>query len=139
MRFTNGRRRAPPAIIIVSLIDILIVLLIFMMVTTTFKRKPALKLTLPESKQAKPGQADPGIVLSVTTNDPYFYLEEQPVRWDDLGRLLVARARTKPGATVTIDADEAATLKNVLRAFEAAKEAKFDRVSISGRTPGGVR
>ena len=39
--------------IIISLIDILIVLLIFLMVTTSFKQFPAVKLTLPESRQPK--------------------------------------------------------------------------------------
>ena len=58
MRFFPKQRRRPPAIIIVALIDILIVLLIFLMVTTTFKQQPALKLVLPESKEAKEATSD---------------------------------------------------------------------------------
>src|SRR5262249_47724727 len=58
MKFSNRKRRQAPTIIIISLIDILIVLLIFLMVTTTFKQQPALKLVLPESRQAKQGTAD---------------------------------------------------------------------------------
>ena len=58
MQFTARKRRSPPAVIIVSLIDVLMVVLIFLMVTTTFRQQPAVKLTLPESKQAKEGVTD---------------------------------------------------------------------------------
>lgn len=84
MRFTVRRRRQPPAVIIVSLIDIMIVLLIFLMVTTTFKDAPALRLTLPESKQTelKPGaNENPPLIVTITTNQPYFYLGKIPSRW----------------------------------------------------------
>ena len=56
MRFGREKRKAAPSVIIVSLIDVLIVVLIFLMITTHFKnRESSLKLTLPESKEAKQG------------------------------------------------------------------------------------
>ena len=59
MRFSIRTRRHTPSVIIVSLIDVLLVVLIFMMVTTTTKKpEPALKLSLPQSKEAKPGAPD---------------------------------------------------------------------------------
>ena len=53
MLFRIHKRRNTPTVIIVALVDVLIVLLIFLTVTTTFKQQSALKLTLPESSQAK--------------------------------------------------------------------------------------
>ena len=58
MRFLIHKRRNTPTVIIVALVDVLIVLLIFLMVTTTFKQQSALKLTLPESSQAKKSGAN---------------------------------------------------------------------------------
>ena len=74
MKFITRKRRQAPTIIIISLIDILIVLLIFLMVTTTFKQQPALKLTLPESKNAKAGAMEGNLVVTIATNAPYLSL-----------------------------------------------------------------
>ena len=80
MKFHHHKRRAAPAIIIISLIDILIVILIFLMVTTTFKQTPAVKLTLPESKQPRQGAtADAMLVVTVAKAEPHFYMDTRPV------------------------------------------------------------
>ena len=55
MQFVNRKRRPAPGVMIVSLMDIMMVLLIFLMITSTFKKQPSIKLTLPESSEAKPG------------------------------------------------------------------------------------
>ena len=67
MRFFVRKRRTTPAVIIVALIDVLIVLLIFLLVTTTFKQQAALRLTLPESSQARKEGAteNPPLIVSI--------------------------------------------------------------------------
>ena len=93
MQFTTRKRRQPPTIIIISLIDILIVLLIFLMVTTTFKQQPALKLALPESKQAdKPGATDSSMVITIGKEEPYLYLGPRAVTLDKLEEEMKAGA-----------------------------------------------
>jgi biopolymer transport protein ExbD len=82
MQFQVRKRRQPPAVIIISLIDILIVLLIFLMVTTTFKQQPALKLTLPESKQAEKGTSDSRLTITIAKEEPYYYVGKKPVTFD---------------------------------------------------------
>ena len=87
MHFKPRKHRRAPSVIIVSLIDVLLVVLIFLMVTTTAKtREPALKLSLPESKQAKPGATaeNKPFVVSVATNFPYFFVENRPLTIDQL-------------------------------------------------------
>ncbi len=65
MHFHVRKRRTTPAVIIVALIDVLIVLVIFLLVTTTFKQHPQLKLTLPESSEAKKAGATENTVVEV--------------------------------------------------------------------------
>src|SRR5262245_2117893 len=106
MRFTSHKRRRAPSVIIVSLIDVLLVVLIFLMVTTTFKQKelPSLKLALPQSKQAKPGQSTDAkpFVVTVSTNFPYFYLDTLPVTIDRLQSELSEAAKKNPELKLAI-------------------------------------
>lgn len=131
MRFAVRKRRQPPAVIIVSLIDILIVLLIFMMVTTTFKDAPALRITLPESRLAapKPGASEhPPVIITITTNRPFFYLGKLPVTLDRLQSELAARVQADPAVVVAIRADTEAAYGNVVRVTEAAQAARVKQI-----------
>ena len=99
MQFTGHKRRRAPSVIIVSLIDVLLVVLIFLMVTSTFKKDaaPALKLALPESRQAKAGTAETKpFIISVATNAPYFFLDDRPVTLDRLQNELLAAVKKDP-------------------------------------------
>src|SRR5262245_7330978 len=108
MRFTTQRRKRTPSVIIVSLIDVLRVVLIFLMVTTTAKKvEPALKLSLPQSKEAKPGSTDAKpFVIQVTTNFPYFFIGDRPVTLDKLQSEMTAGVKTDPQLKVTVKADK---------------------------------
>jgi biopolymer transport protein ExbD len=136
MRFTNRKRRNPPAVIIVSLIDILIVLLIFLMVTTTFKQRPTVKLTLPESKEGKPGSSsEQALVVTIATSEPFFYFRTRPLTLEKLQSELAAEAQRRPDLAVVIDADKSVTIENTLKVIDAAKAAKVQRVTLSTRAP----
>src|SRR5262245_55760673 len=91
MNFVKNKRRRTPSVIIVSLIDVLLVVLIFLMVSTTFKsQQNALKLALPKSQVAKPGPSDPknSFIVAVSTNFPFFYIEDKPVTADQVQKEL---------------------------------------------------
>ena len=133
MHFTSARhRRRAPSVIIVSLIDVLLVVLIFLMVTTTFKKvEPMLKLTLPESKQAKPGVADAKpFIIYVSTNAPFFYLGERPVTLDRLQADLEAAARKDPQLKVMIKADKRAPLGEAIKLIDVAKLANVASINF---------
>ncbi|TMQ02146.1 MAG: biopolymer transporter ExbD [Verrucomicrobia bacterium] len=124
MRFTMRKRRQPPPIIIISLIDILIVLLIFLMVTTTFKQQPALKLALPESKQTpKPGSTENNLVITISKEEPYLYLGPRAVTLVKLEEELKASAAKNPQVSVSIRADTAAPVGQLVKVMDAAKVA----------------
>lgn len=137
MQFTARKRRQPPAIIIISLIDILIVLLIFLMVTSTFKHRPAIKLTLPESKRAEKGVTDDRLVVTVNKQEPFFYFKTVAVTFEKLQESLRQAVRTNSQRGLTIYADEASTLGNALKVMGAARAAGIRDVTIATREGGG--
>ena len=131
MQFTSHKRRRNPSVIIVSLIDVLLVVMIFLMVTTTFKKpQPALKLALPESRQAQPGAADTKpLVITIATNAPYFYLAETPVTIERLQKELLAAVKLDPQVKVAIRADKKSPFGEVVKVIDAAKVAQVGSIS----------
>jgi biopolymer transport protein ExbD len=138
MQFTRHKRRRAPSVIIVSLIDVLLVVLIFLMVSTTFKKvETALRITMPESKQAKPGAADPkAVVVSVASNAPYYFFGDQAVTLDRLQKELVAATQSNSQVTVTIKPDKMAPVGEFMKVLDAAKAANPGDIKILAEKPG---
>ena len=128
MKFTTRKRRQPPAIIIISLIDILIVILIFLMVTTTFKQSPALKLALPESKDAKSGASENSLLVTIAKTEPHLFLGPTPITIERLQSELTTRAATDPQVSVVIRADTDAPFGQVVKVMDVTKIAKIKSV-----------
>ena len=137
MHFTRHKRRRAPSVIIVSLIDVLLVVLIFLMVSTTFKKaESALRITMPESKQAKPGAVDPkAVVISLASNAPYYFFGEQPVTLDRLQKELLAATQKDPQLTVTIKSDKFAPVGEFMKVLDAAKAANPGDIKILAEKP----
>ena len=126
MRFYVRKRRQAPAVIIVALIDILIVLLIFLMVTTTFKQQPALKIALPESSQAQKSGANETVPLVVAVDERgnmRYGPQATPVTFERLKTELLAEAGKKPDIKLSIMADKASPVGQVIKVMDASKEA----------------
>ncbi len=126
MRFYVRKRRQAPAVIIVALIDILIVLLIFLMVTTTFKQQPALKIALPESSQAQKSGANENVPLVVAVDvqgNMRFGPQATPVTLERLKSELLAEVGKKPDLKLSIMADKASPVGQVIKVMDASKEA----------------
>jgi biopolymer transport protein ExbD len=128
MQFTLRKRRSPPTVIIVSLIDVLIVVLIFLMVTTTFKKQPAFKLTLPQSREAQPGgSSNKGVTVSILKSGE-IDLDSLPVTREALVQRLTLIAKTNPDVSLKIWADSNAPWGRMVNVLDAAKEAKIQNV-----------
>src|SRR5687768_8195675 len=120
MKFVTRKRRTAPGVIIVSLIDILIVVLIFLMVSTTFRSQPAIKLTLPESSQERPGEKEnPPLIVTIAKQAPFLYLGELPVTLEKLKEELVAHAKKNPNVVLAIRADSEAPTGQVVKVMDA--------------------
>ena len=138
MKFVARKRRQPPAIIIISLIDILIVLLIFLMVTTTFKNQPALKLSLPETKQkVQAGASESHLVVTIAKTEPYLYLAERPLTLDKLQQELVSQKQKDANVSLSIRADRDAPFGMVVKVMDAAKVADIKPVNAFIKVSGG--
>lgn len=121
MRFYTPKRRQP-AIIIVSLIDILTILLIFFVVTTTFRtQQPQVVINLPESKSATKGDVPEQPVLLYVTKDETVFLNDKPMKPEDLGPAVVELKRANPQRTVAMRADKAAPFGLILRIIDSLK------------------
>jgi biopolymer transport protein ExbD len=132
MRFVTQKRKRTPTVIIVSLIDVLLVVLIFLMVTTTAKKKePALKLNLPQSKEAKQGSSEvQPFIVQVTTNFPYFFVGDRPVTLDRLQSELAAAVKRDPKLQVAVKADRGAPFGEIVRIIDASKAAQVGSLNF---------
>jgi biopolymer transport protein ExbD len=131
MRFYARKHRNTPTVIIVALVDVLIVLLIFLTVTTTFKQQSALKLTLPESSQAKKEGATDNPPLVVTVNDKGVLTLEQDklaVTLEQLQNRLREDAAKNPDLKLAINAAEGAPWGQIVKVMDVAKTAKIKSV-----------
>ena len=128
MHFHVRKRRTAPAVIIVALIDVLIVLLIFLMVTTTFKQHPQLKLTLPESSEAKKAGAteNPAMEVSIAADGSLrFGPNADAITMEQLAGKLHDAVAKNPQVTLAINADTSAPWGKVVKVRDAAVEAKI--------------
>ena len=132
MRFVTQKRKRTPTVIIVSLIDVLLVVLIFLMVTTTAKKKePALKLNLPQSKEAKQGSSEvQPFIVQVTTNFPYFFVGDRPVTLDRLQIELTDAVKKDPKLQVAVKADRGAPFGEIVRIIDASKAAQVGSLNF---------
>jgi biopolymer transport protein ExbD len=140
MRFLIHKRRNTPTVIIVALVDVLIVLLIFLMVTTTFKQQSALKLTLPESSQAKKEGANENPPLIVSINDKGdLTLGQERLSGAQVLEQLEHRLRDavvkNPDLKLAINADTNAPWGQIVKVMDAAKVAKIKSVSANTKAP----
>jgi biopolymer transport protein ExbD len=134
MRFYVKKRRNPPAVIIVALIDILIVLVIFLMTTTTFSRQPSIRLALPESSTAQPAgvsEAPPLIVSVDAKGELRLGTDLKPLVPERLSAELTAAVSRNPNLRLAISADAAAPWGQVVKVWDAAKNAKIKDKVIS--------
>jgi biopolymer transport protein ExbD len=132
MHFIVHKRRQTPAVIIVALIDVLIVLVIFLLVTTTFKQQASLKVSLPESSQAKKSGANenPPLVVSIDAqgglrvgqNNDAVTLEQLQARLrDELAK--------NPKLALAVNADKNAPWGQMVKVMDAAKATNIKTVS----------
>ena len=132
MHFVVHKRRQTPAVIIVALIDVLIVLVIFLLVTTTFKQQASLKVSLPESSQAKKSGANENPPLVVTIDDKGGLRvgpNNDAVTLEQLQARLRDELAKNPKLALAVNADKNAPWGQMVKVMDAAKTANIKTVS----------
>jgi biopolymer transport protein ExbD len=132
MHFVVHKRRQTPAVIIVALIDVLIVLVIFLLVTTTFKQQASLKVSLPESSQAKKSGANENPPLVVSIDDKGGLRvgpNNDAVTQEQLQARLRDELAKNPKLALAVNADKNAPWGQIVKVMDAAKTANIKTVS----------
>ena len=122
MNFYSSKKKQAPAVIIISIIDIMMVLLLFLMVTTTFKRLPAVKISLPQSKQAEEVTSETLTVVTISKEKPFYYLGKQSVTEDELRSKLASKTTDDPELVLAVRIDENAPFGRFFKVTDIAKE-----------------
>ncbi len=105
-----------------SMSDLVFLLLIFFMVTSTMVAPNALKLLLPQSNSQV--RAKPITTISIDKN-LNFYLETQPVKFEDLERALQLKLMNSDDPTVSLHADKSVPVEEVVKVMNIAKNNKY--------------
>lgn len=105
-----------------SMSDLVFLLLIFFMVTSTMVAPNALKLLLPQSNSQV--RAKPITTISIDKNLTFF-LETQPVKFEDLERALQMKLMNSDDPTVSLHADKSVPVEEVVKVMNIAKNNKY--------------
>jgi biopolymer transport protein ExbD len=103
------------------------VLLIFLMVTTTFKQQQSLRMSLPESTQARQGGAseNPPFVVNIDPTGVYSIGRDKTAKtFDQLAAELREQVEKNPQLVLAINADEKAPWGKIVKLRDAAAAAK---------------
>jgi biopolymer transport protein ExbD len=98
--------------------DVVFNLLIFFMLTSTLVHPTALKLLLP--KGSTQTSAKPQTTVSIT-RDQQYYVEQQPVRLDQLEEVLKSKLGNKPDMYISLHADKNVPFESVVKVLNIAQ------------------
>lgn len=106
----------------VGMTDVVFNLLIFFMLTSTLVHPSALKLLLP--KGSNQTSAKPLTTVSITS-DLNYYVELQPVKIEDLERILKQKLGDKPDTYISLHADKSVPFENVVKVLNIAQSNSY--------------
>ncbi len=129
------KRRPVPTIPIVSLIDIMVILLIFFVATTTFEKdKTRMKITLPESKTLGGAATTPEVRVAISIDEQQkVFLDGKPVELEQLAAAITTMKEAKPGLKLELQADTTAALGNLVKVWDALREAGYSINDVPAR------
>ena len=100
MRLKDRRAFSKPEVMIIPMIDIMFFLLLFFLIISTLANPNVIKMTLPKAKSNEKTNKQ-YISLSVT-EDKKFYLDKQPVAFEDLETTLMGKMSGEKDQTVIV-------------------------------------
>jgi biopolymer transport protein ExbD len=102
--------------------DLVFLLLIFFMITSTMIAPNALKLLLPKSNSQVRAKAITTISID---KDLRFYIENNPVKFDDLERQLQLKLTNADEPTISLHCDKSVPMEQVVRVMNIAQHNKY--------------
>ncbi|MGA1196491.1 MAG: ExbD/TolR family protein [Candidatus Latescibacterota bacterium] len=134
MQLQNTPRRRP-AINVTSLIDVLFLLLTFFIVTTRFVDQAALKVELPEMKNADQAQQARKFVLNIGP-DGTMVFEDKPIQESDLRtKLFDLSGDIDTAGGLVLRADLNLSHGQVMRLYDLIRGAGIKKIAIATSEP----
>lgn len=118
----KSRNKISAAFSMSGMTDIVFLLLIFFMITSTLIHPTALKLLLPQSSHQT--SAKPLTTVSITRDLQYF-VEDQPVDFNDLERVLQERIGNNPEVYVSIHIDKSVDVEYLVKVLNITKNNNY--------------
>ncbi|MGC9471306.1 MAG: ExbD/TolR family protein [Bacteroidales bacterium] len=118
----QSRNKISAGFSMAGMTDIIFLLLIFFMITSTLIHPTALKLLLPQSNTQT--SAKPLTTVSIT-RDIEYYVEDRPVAFEDLERVLQERIGDNRDIYISLHVDQSVPIEYVVRVMNIAKENEY--------------
>ena len=109
----RGRKREGAELSVESLNDIMFFLLLFFLIVSTLANPNIIKLMLPSSKQSEQTSKKP-INLSVT-NDLKYFIEKEPIAYEEIEPRLRKYVANVPDLTVVIRIDNRLEVQQLVK------------------------
>ncbi|MGE4241342.1 ExbD/TolR family protein [Ramlibacter sp.] len=113
---------------VTPLVDVMLVLVVIFIITAPLLAS-SLRLDLPKSEAAQPGDA-PRFVSIGLDKAGQLFLNDQPVSARELAEKLTATARANPDTEVQLRADQAVAYGRVVEVMGMAQKAGLSRIGF---------
>ncbi|GIW44125.1 MAG: protein TolR [Candidatus Binatia bacterium] len=130
---SSGSNGAIAAINVTPLVDVMLVLLVIFMVTAPILQQ-GVTVALPKVKAAPLTGEERQLVVTLDSRGQV-YLNDAPIRVEDLGSKLQAILRQQPQKQVYLRADQSVRYGEVMRVIAAVKAAGIERLGMVTEPP----
>jgi biopolymer transport protein ExbD len=135
-RFKPTRKPAGVFSIAIAFCDSSLLALAFFLAASPFVLQPGINITLPKASFSG-GARFGSMVLSITRGG-WFYFNDERLNLTRLPGALQAAVEEQPGFPLIIEADESVPHGVIVKAWDAARAAGVNDVSMATRIAGGV-
>jgi biopolymer transport protein ExbD len=123
------KRRKRPELNLVPLIDVLVMLIFFSFVTMQFRSVAAMNLTLPRAESAGKNDIKDSVTITIT-KDGSLFINNTPVKSDELAGALQKIAAVRKEITVLVRADETSQLKYAIEVMDVCNKNGLSKVRV---------
>ena len=136
-RFTEPAASRPMSEINVTpLVDVMLVLLVIFIITAPLLAS-AIRLDLPKTDAAQPGDPPKFVTVAVDKAGQAFF-DDRPVTQAELGAALQDAARANPETEVQLRADQGVPYGRVVEVMGEAQKAGLNRIGFVAEAPAGA-
>ncbi|MPN11727.1 hypothetical protein SDC9_159035 [bioreactor metagenome] len=125
------RNKANPDFSLAAMVDVILLLLIFFMVTSSVANQSAIDVKLPKGDVQNPNIPNE-MVVSIKEDGTYF-VDDQPVKKEDLESVVVKNMQNAKNKSFTIRADKNSLHKDVVFVMEIAEKHKLNIAIATSR------